>query len=100
MQAYGFQPVNFGDFHVGNGDMVVIPRNSSYAEPESIPSQVVASRGILAFPIHTGLTTMSIARGSGFYSDFSGPLPYSFGPALSEVYTVLRLHNPGEERPK
>jgi len=100
MQAYGFQPVNFGDFHVGNGDMVVIPRNSSYAEPESIPSQVVASRGILAFPIHTGLTTMSFARGAGFYSDTSGPLPYSFGPASSEVYTVLRLQIPGGERPK
>jgi len=100
MQAYGFQPVNFRDFHVGNGDMVVIPRNSSYAEPESIPSQVVASRGVLAFPLHTGLTTMSLAEGSGFYSDIFGPLPYSFGPASSEVYTVLRLRVPGEERPK
>ncbi len=80
--------------------MVVIPRNSSYAEPESIPSQVVASRGILGFPIHTGLTTMNLVRGAGFYSDTSGPLPYSFGPASSEVYTVLRLQTPGQDRPK
>ncbi|MDP9113035.1 MAG: glycosyltransferase family 39 protein, partial [Acidobacteriota bacterium] len=28
MQAYGLQPVNFRDFHVGNGDVVVIPSNS------------------------------------------------------------------------
>ena len=31
MQAYHFQPIDFRDFHVGNGDLVVIPDNSSYA---------------------------------------------------------------------
>jgi 4-amino-4-deoxy-L-arabinose transferase-like glycosyltransferase len=99
MQTYHFQPVDYRDFHVGNGDLVVIPENSSYAAVQSIPANVVASRGVLALPVKARMTTMSGAWGSGFYSADLGPLPYSFGPALTEYYTVLRLHNP-EERPK
>lgn len=100
MQAYQFQPIDFRDFHVGKGDLVVIPDNSSYAAVQSIPASVVASRGVLALPVKAGMTTMSQAWGSGFYSDALGPLPYSFGPALSEYYMVLRLQNPAEEHPK
>ena len=100
MQAYRFQPIDFRDLHVANGDLVVIPQNSSYAAPQSIPASVVASRGVLALPVKTGMTTMSQAWGSGFYSDALGPLPYSFGRALTEYYMVLRLQNPGEKSPK
>jgi len=98
MQAYRFQPVDFRDFHVGNGDLVMIPDNSSYAAVQSIPSNVVASRGVLALPVKARMTTMSAAWGSGFYSADLGPLPYSFGTALSEYYIVLRLKE--EQRPK
>jgi hypothetical protein len=98
MQAYQYQPIDFRDFHVGNGDLVVIPQNSSYAEAQSIPASVVASRGVLALPVKAGMTTMSQAWGSGFYSDALGPLPYSFGPPLSEYYMVLRLRNPGSPK--
>ncbi len=94
MQAYQYQPIDFRDFHVANGDLVVIPQNSSYAAPQSIPASVVASRGVLALPVKARMTTMSQPWGSGFYSDALGPLPYSFGTALSEYYTVLRLQNP------
>jgi hypothetical protein len=97
MQAYQFQPIDFRDFHVGNGDLIVIPNNSSYAEVQSMPSKFVASRGVLTLPVKTGMTTMSVDWGSGFYSDALGPLPYSFGRGLAEYYTVLRLQNPGEE---
>ena len=100
MQAYQYQPIDFRDLHVGNGDLVVIPQNSSYAAPQSIPASVVASRGVLALPVKAGMTTMSQAWGSGFYSDALGPLPYSFGPPLSEYYMVFRLKTPAEERPK
>jgi 4-amino-4-deoxy-L-arabinose transferase-like glycosyltransferase len=100
MQAYQYQPIDFRYFHVGSGDVVVIPQNSSYAETQSIPPSVVASRGVLALPVKARMTTMSQAWGSGFYSDALGPLPYSFGPALSEYYMVLRLKNPPEGRPK
>jgi 4-amino-4-deoxy-L-arabinose transferase-like glycosyltransferase len=98
MQAYHFQPVDFRDFHVETGDLVVIPDNSSYATVQSIPANVVASRGVLALPVKARMTTMSAAWGSGFYSNALGPLPYSFGTALSEYYMVLRLKE--EERPK
>lgn len=98
MQAYRYQPIDFRDLHVANGDLVVIPQNSSYAAPQSIPASVVASRGVLALPVKAGMTTMSQAWGSGFYSDALGPLPYSFGPALSEYYMVFRLKNPDEKR--
>lgn len=98
MQAYRYQPIDFRYFHVGNGDLVVIPQNSSFAAAKSIPASVVASRGVLTLPIKTGMTTMSQAWGSGFYSDALGPLPYSFGPPLSEYYMVLRLRNPGSPK--
>ncbi len=99
MQAYQYQPIDFRDFHVANGDLAVIPQNSSYAAAESIPASVVASRGVLALPVKAGMTTMSQAWGCGFYSDALGPLPYSFGRALSEYYTVLRLQAPPEGPP-
>ena len=97
MQAYQYEPIDFRDLHVENGDLVVIPQNSSYAAPQSIPASVVASRGVLALPVKSGMTTMSQAWGSGFYSDALGPLPYSFGPALSEYYMVVRLKTPANE---
>lgn len=100
MQAYQYQPIDYRNLHVGNGDLVVIPQNSSYAAPQSIPSSVVASRGVLTLPVKTGMTTMSQSWGSGFYSDALGPLPYSFGPPLPEYYMVLRLKNPAEEHAK
>lgn len=98
MQAYQYEPIDFRFFHVGDGNLVVIPQNSSYAEAQSIPANVVASRGVLALPVRAGIITMSQAWGSGFYSDAIGPLPYSIGPALSEYYMVLRLRNPDEKR--
>ena len=100
MQTYQYQPIDFRNFHVENGDLVVIPQNSSYATAQSIPANVVASSGVLTLPVKTGMTTMSQAWGSGFYSDALGPLPYSFGPPLPEYYMVLRLKAPAEERPK
>jgi len=100
MQAYQFQPIDFRDFHVGNGDLLVIPNNNSYAAVQSLAANFVASRGVLTLPVKAGMTTMSADWGAGFYSDALGPLPYSFGRALWEYYTVLRLQNPGEERPK
>ena len=100
MQGYQYQPIDYRNLHVGNGDLVVIPQNSSYAAAQSISPSVVASRGVLTLPVKTGMTTMSQPWGSGFYSDALGPLPYSFGPPLPEYYMVLRLKNPAEERPK
>ncbi len=94
MQAYQYQPLNFRDFRVGNGDLVVIPENSSYAEVQSIPAHVVASRAVFNVPVKGGMTTMNRAWGSGFYSDAWGPLPYSVGRALFERYTVLQLQIP------
>jgi hypothetical protein len=94
MQAYRYQTVNFRDFRVGNGDLVVIPANSSYAEVQSIPANVVASQEAFNLPVKGGMTTMNRDWGSGFYSDAWGPLPYSFGRALFERYTVLRLQIP------
>lgn len=100
MQAYRYEPIDFRHLHVANGDLVVIPQNSSYAEPQSIPVSVVASRGVLALPVKSAMTTMSQAWGAGFYSDALGPLPYSFGHALSEYYMVFRLKTPPEDSPQ
>jgi 4-amino-4-deoxy-L-arabinose transferase-like glycosyltransferase len=100
MQAFGFSPVDFWEFSVKkNGDLLVIPDNNSNASVQAVSSRLVASRETFAFPINTGATTIGIVSGAGFYSDLWGPLPYAFGPAPPERYTVLRLQKPEEKRP-
>jgi len=100
MQAFRFQPVDFRNFTYRDGDLVVVPHNNSNAAVESIPPFLVASQETFAFPIKTRVSTMSLAWGSGFYSDVWGPLPYAFGPAYFEVYTALRLRVPPEQSRK
>jgi hypothetical protein len=101
MQAFGFRPVDFRRFAVRDGDLVVVPDNNSNIGVQSIPSRLVASQETFAVAhMNTGVMTMSPAWGAGFYSDVWGPLPYAFGPASSDGYTVLRLQIPEELRPK
>lgn len=94
MQAFSFRPVDFQKLSVGNGDLLVVPGNNTFTSVQSIPSHLVASQVSLAFPMNTGVTTVSTHWGACFYSDLWGPLPYAFGPTPAENYTVLRLHVP------
>jgi hypothetical protein len=95
MQAFGFSPVDFWEFSVKkNGDLLVIPDNNSNASVQTLNARLVASQETFAFPIHTGVRTIGLVPGAGFYSDLWGPLPYAFGPAPPEGYTVIRLQKP------
>jgi hypothetical protein len=95
MQALGFEPVDFWEFKVEkNGDLMVIPENNSNASARAVGSELVGSQETFAVPANTGATTMNPVSGAGYYTDVWGPLPYSFGPAPAESYTVLRLKKP------
>jgi hypothetical protein len=59
-----------------------------------MPANIVASQEAFNLPVKGGMTTMNRYWGSGFYADDWGPLPYSYGRALFERYTVLRLQVP------
>jgi hypothetical protein len=96
MQAFGFSPVNHQDFRFRNGDLLVVPDNNTNTSTQSVISPIVASQESFSFPMKIGVTTMSIARGAGFYTDTWGPMPYAFGSPPSEGYTVFRLRKPGK----
>jgi len=98
MQAYKFEPLDVANFLVGNGDVLVVPSHNTGMQ--TIPRSYVSSMDTFEFPIRTGMTTMSLEWGSGFYSDNWGPLPYCAAPARPEVYNVLHMKIPSEPNPK
>jgi 4-amino-4-deoxy-L-arabinose transferase-like glycosyltransferase len=93
MQLLGFRPVDFEAYPVREGDLIVIPQNSTNTEP--LPVELIESETQLAFKVNVGVTTTSRELGAGFYTDFLGPLPYVFGSVPDEQYQVARFKNAG-----
>jgi hypothetical protein len=89
MQSFGFAPTDFNAITVTNNAVMVIPENST--NTQEMPPKYVASKKIVAFDADVGISTMSGAMGSGFYSDVWGPLPWAFGSAPEERYAIVKL---------
>jgi hypothetical protein len=92
MQLFGFAPLDFDTYEIQDGNLVVIPENST--NTRAMPPQIVASQSIYSIDVNLGVTTMGSAMGAGFYSDAEGPLPYAFGPAPPERYLFDQMKLP------
>jgi hypothetical protein len=89
MEQLGAVPVDAQDFQIRPGDLVVVPENNTtYAGfPQDMIFQMVT---VLDFANPSWATTICWRRGAGFYS--LGPLPFTFGPAPPEHYSLLRVN--------
>jgi hypothetical protein len=80
------------------GDVVVLPSNN--VTPIRLTSGSHRPLGVIELLPFPGLATMCIPLGAGFYSDFVGPLPFTFGPVPPETYQMAELLPvPGPGRP-
>lgn len=75
------------------GDWIVIPHNNFFTDVDA-PPDVMRMRAILTMPTCTWCTTMHGKGGAGFYASGHGPLPYVFGPAPPEQYTLYQIVPP------
>jgi hypothetical protein len=87
MQNLGAHPLDFNQT-VHREDLLVIPQNSVNPFEQTPPHRVLEP---IVIPLGLPASTMQSARGAGFYSDLKGPMPFVFGTAAQEEYSVLRL---------
>ena len=92
MESYGAKPVDAADFQCKSGDLIVVPENGSGLVP--IDPRLLSGGGELQLPGATGATTSSWQLGAGFYSFYSGPLPFAFGVVPPERYALYILRFP------
>ena len=74
------------------GDIVISPEMNTNLV--ILPSYATERVDALEVPAGLGVTTLSLARGAGFYAAIFGPLPYSFGPVPPQRYVVERMVMP------
>jgi len=91
MEQLAALPVDAQDFQIRPGDRVVVPENNArYAGfPQDMSFQMVK---VLEYANPSLATIISWQRGVGFYSSYWGPLPFTFGPAPPERYSLLRVN--------
>jgi 4-amino-4-deoxy-L-arabinose transferase-like glycosyltransferase len=92
MQAAGGTRLDLNAVTLNLGDVVITPANNTNLI--ILPPQAVYEVESIELPAGRGLTTLSLARGAGFYAALYGPLPYTFGPVPLEKYTVARIVTP------
>lgn len=89
MQQLGFRPFDFQKCTLNPGDLLIVPGNA--AETTPLPPQFVAEREELAIPLSRLVVTHRWQMGAGFYGSYFGPLPFTFGEAGAETYTLSRI---------
>ena len=89
MEQLGALPVDALDFQIRPGDFVAVPENNARLAgfPPDLSFQKEA---VLDLPNPSGAAVLSWQLGAGFYSSYWGPLPFAFGPAPPERYTLMR----------
>jgi hypothetical protein len=92
MQEAGGTRLDLNAVTLNLGDVVITPANNTNLV--ILPAQAVYQVESIELPAGRGLTTLSLARGAGFYAALYGPLPYTFGPVPLEKYTVARIVTP------
>lgn len=86
MEQLGAAAVDFRSFDPQLGEVIVTPSLSTNIETlseESFPVLMVLQTEPCSF-----LTLMNENLGSGFYSNYYGPLPYAFGNVKPELYFI------------
>jgi hypothetical protein len=71
------------------GDIIVLPFNNTNVHPLRDSLTVVAE--IIHAEPCAFLSIMNKNAHAGFYSHGWGPLPYAFGPAQKELYSVNKV---------
>ena len=73
------------------GDRIVMPTNNYTPGPFNYDVALPVKGLEVVIPDSWGVTTMHREAGAGFYTHFSGPLPYTFGRVPGETYWVYEL---------
>jgi hypothetical protein len=74
------------------GELVVVPRNTSYPIP--LPRELFERERRVDLAVPRWISTMNPASGAAFYAASFGPLPFAFGGAAPERYLVYRAKAP------
>jgi hypothetical protein len=89
MEQLGALPVDALDFQIRPGDFVAVPENNARLAGFP-PDMSFQKEAVLELPNPSGAAVLSWQLGAGFYSSYWGPLPFAFGPAPPERYTLMR----------
>ncbi|HUK99274.1 MAG TPA: hypothetical protein VLX29_00290, partial [Nitrospirota bacterium] len=90
MEKLGGKAIDFSNSVPAEGDIVIIPSNTSKTFP--MPQDRMFFLSEYRFPMYTYITTLNGDTGAGFYSDAFGPFPFVIGYKTDEKYTVFQLH--------
>jgi 4-amino-4-deoxy-L-arabinose transferase-like glycosyltransferase len=88
MQGRGALPIQADRAEIDRGELVVTPSNNTNVFV--FPAEAVTEIETLRLVPSRWISTMDLGR-AGFHTDVWGPLPYAFGPAAPEKYTVSRV---------
>lgn len=89
MQANGAFPIDMQRSLADLGDIFVQPSNNWY--PVTIGPQLAGDHEILTYGTIPFVTTSHFQRYAGFYSDYTGPTPFMFGPVPAEEYMLVDI---------
>jgi len=87
MEQHGFKAIDFNHTDkLKHGDIIVLPYNNTnvFPTPDGFADKVSVT-DLTPCPF---LTVMNVIGHAGFYAHGWGPLPYAFGKAPAEIYTV------------
>jgi len=89
MQSGGVRKVDFHESQLVPGTLLVVSARSAPPDPTSFV--FLETR---AYPVAALASTLSLERGSGFYSDVFGPVPFALGWAPPERFALLKVVHP------
>jgi hypothetical protein len=87
MEQHGFKAIDFNHTEkLKHGDIIVLSDNNTNVFP--LPKELADEISVTDLTPCPFLTVMNIRSHTGFYASVWGPLPYAFGKASEEFYTV------------
>jgi hypothetical protein len=93
MESGGIRKLDFNEARLDPGTLLILtPFGSNTSSPPDPTTYVVF--GTRQYPVAGLASTLSFERGSGFYSDIFGPVPFVFGRALPQQYVLLKIVRP------
>jgi len=87
MQKNGFKPMELDRSDlVKSGDIIILAYNNTNVYP--LPETYAHQAAVIRLTPCSFLSVMNVYGHAGFYASVWGPLPYAFGPAPQEIYSV------------
>jgi hypothetical protein len=96
MEQSGVHAMDFDDFDMKPGDIVIIPMNNTNINLP--PDGVCRLKDARTIRQTVPCSTMNNQAGTGFYTSVWGPVPYSFGPAPSDRFLIVEVVKPIRKR--